>query len=95
MEEPLPWRGVPRGFEGDDSARGGGAPRPLAGVGETDVAAFWRLGTFLAPSWKLPGCNELADWLVDCWDKLDELLDGLRRFSPWPATNETSNGEDG
>ena len=33
--------------------------------------------------------------MVDCCDKLDELLDGFRRFSPWPATNETSSGEDG
>lgn len=41
---------------------------------------------------KLPGAREFPDWC----DKLEELLDVLRRPSAfWPATNETSRGEDG
>ncbi len=40
------------------------------------------------------GCSEVL--ALDCWDRLDELLDAFRRPSaPGPATKETKRGDDG
>jgi hypothetical protein len=64
----------------------------LTGDAATDVAAFCRLGGTLGISKAELGCRETLDWC----DRLDELLDAfLLPSAPWPATNETNNGDEG
>ncbi len=55
------------------------------------MAAFCRLGGTRGTSKKAPGCRQ-----SDGCDRLEALLEAFRRPSvPWPATNETSRGDDG
>jgi hypothetical protein len=92
LVELLPWRGVVKAFWGDKANGGGAAPRVLAGVDVAVVAAFCKLGGTLGTSNVEVGCSSGPDWC----DKLDELLEALRRPSlPCPAEKETSSGEDG
>lgn len=78
-------------FWGDNAKGGGAPPRVLMGE-ETAEDAFWRFDGSLGPSKKLPGAKELPDWC----ERLEELLEVLRRPSPFcPATNDTRSGEDG